>query len=208
MAEQACLLSRDASIFTIITIVLLLTVMTSASSLYRYRWHIRLVLYEAFRGQGERWRRLQEEHFQYDIFVSFDSEDLDWVRFYLMPELEDRMGLRLCIHQRDFIPGQNIVDNISHSVEASKKVLMLFSKSFCESQWCQFELNLCLRHVMDYDDTLVVVLLHDIPSRDLTPAMMAVMKTMTYIEWDESPEAVASFWGRIRLALQEIIPGV
>nr|KAG5687319.1 hypothetical protein BaRGS_011725 [Batillaria attramentaria]KAG5712803.1 hypothetical protein BaRGS_007400 [Batillaria attramentaria] len=181
--------------------------MTLALLLYSYRWHIRLVLYEAFRGRGERLRRLQEGNFLYDVFVSYDSKDLDWVRAHLIQELEERMGLKLCLHERDFIAGNPIVDNISDCVEASKKVLMLFSTNFAQSHWCQFELNFCLRHVMDFDDALVVVMLHDIPARDLTTAMMAVMKTTTYIEWDDTPDARASFWGRLRVAFREIMPG-
>nr|KAG5688552.1 hypothetical protein BaRGS_010187 [Batillaria attramentaria] len=122
-----------------------------------------------------------------------------------MPELEERMGLSLCVHERDFIPGENIVDNIVNCVSASKKVVMLFSSNFVHSQWCQFELNYCLRHVMENDDMLLVVCLHDIPSRDLTPAMMAVMKTTTYIKWADDVDAIESFWGRILLGLNEIL---
>nr|KAG5690994.1 hypothetical protein BaRGS_007341 [Batillaria attramentaria]KAG5712601.1 hypothetical protein BaRGS_029656 [Batillaria attramentaria] len=176
--------------------------------LFRYRWHIRLMLYEAFRGRGDRWRRLREQHFEYDVFVSYDKKDLHWVFAHLIPELEGRLGVRLCVHERDFIAGENIVDNIAGCVQQSKKVMMLFSKSFTQSQWCQFELNYCLNHVMHNDDMLLVVLLHDIPSRDLTPAMMAVMKTTTYIEWADEPEAQASFWGRMSIALNEILPAV
>nr|KAG5689379.1 hypothetical protein BaRGS_017663 [Batillaria attramentaria] len=126
----------------------------------------------------------------------------------LMPALEGLMGLRLCVHERDFIPGKNILDNIADCVETSKKVLMLFSISFAKSPWCQFELNYCLSHVMDCDDELIVVFLHDIPSRDMTPAMMAVTKTTTYIEWVDEDEARDSFWRRIMLALHEVLPGV
>nr|KAG5691245.1 hypothetical protein BaRGS_015213 [Batillaria attramentaria] len=64
----------------------------------------------AFRGRGDRRRRLQEHDFQYDVFVSYASEDQDWVFQHLMPELEGRLGLRLCLHERDFIPGKHIVD--------------------------------------------------------------------------------------------------
>nr|KAG5693290.1 hypothetical protein BaRGS_011611 [Batillaria attramentaria] len=206
MPDQACLLSREASSFIIYTIALLISSFTLVVNLYSFRWHIRLVLYEAFRGRGERWRHLQEGHFQYDVFVCHDSEDVDWVFEHLVPELEERMGLRLCLHERDFIPGKHIVNNIADCAEASKKVLMVFSTNFALSQWCQFELNYCLRHVMDYDDALVVVMLHDVPARDLTTAMMAVMKTTTYIEWDDTPDARAAFWGRLRIAFREIMP--
>nr|KAG5692580.1 hypothetical protein BaRGS_024140 [Batillaria attramentaria] len=100
---------------------LLISTLTLLSLLYRYRWHIRLVLYEAFRGRGDRWRRLQEQHFQYDVFVSYDNEDVGWVLGNLIPRLEGDLGLEFCVHQRDFIPGQNIVDNIVHCVQNSKK---------------------------------------------------------------------------------------
>nr|KAG5694086.1 hypothetical protein BaRGS_033705 [Batillaria attramentaria] len=207
MAEQACLMSRGAYASVAVGVAMLISILTLVSLLFRYRWHIRLVLYEAFRGRGEyrRWR-LQQQHFQYDVFVSYASEDLQWVREHLMPELEERLGLRLCIHERDFIPGHPIVDNIEESVQTSKKVMMVFSVEFAQSQWCQFELRLCLSHVMEHDDALLVVLLHDVPAHDMTSTMMAVLKTTTYIEWGEEPDARASFWGRIQIALNEILP--
>nr|KAG5700205.1 hypothetical protein BaRGS_011048 [Batillaria attramentaria] len=207
MPDQACLLSPEAYKFIIAAVIILMIPLGLAALLYRYRWHIRLALYEMFRGRGDRrHRRLQERDFEYDVFVSFDRDDLNWVLAHLMPELEARLGLRLCIHERDFIPGKNIVDNIADCVEQSKKVMMLFSKSFAESPWCQFELNFCLTHVMEHDDMLVVVMLHEIPPRDLTTAMTAVMATTTYIKWVDQRDARAWFWDRIRITLNEILP--
>nr|KAG5698157.1 hypothetical protein BaRGS_001752 [Batillaria attramentaria] len=158
------------------------------------------------RNVSARWRRLQQQHFEYDLFVCYASEDLSWVQSYLMPELEDRLKLRLCIHERNFIPGTPIVDNIAECVEKSKKVLMLFSTNFARSPWCQFELAFCLSHVLDNDDFLVIACLHYIPSRDLTTAMMALYKTTTYIQWASSEDARRCFWGRLRIALHEVIP--
>nr|KAG5696787.1 hypothetical protein BaRGS_012810 [Batillaria attramentaria] len=98
----------------------------------------------------------------------YAHENEDFVMQHLVPELEGRLGLRLCLHKRDFIPGKGIIENISDCVEASKKVLVIFSTDFARSPWCQFELSLSLSYVLDNDDSLVVVSLHDIPSRDLT----------------------------------------
>ncbi|KAK7091913.1 toll-like receptor 13 [Littorina saxatilis] len=205
--DQACLLSPDTSEFIVVSVSLLLMAMTLVSAVFRYRWHIRLLLYEAFRGRDDvRRRRLEEGNFDYDVFVSYASGDLSWVYKTAMPELENRLGLRLCVHDRDFIPGNNIVDNIADCVESSKKILMVFSNHFLRSQWCQFELAYCLRHVMDYDDALIVVCLGDVASRDLTSSMMAVMKTTTYIQWVDDDDAIASFWGRLKEALQEVVP--
>jgi hypothetical protein len=202
---QACMLSPLMSGVIIFVNTVLVTSLTSFLLLFRYRWHLRLVLYEAFRGSDAvRRRYLQQGHFDYDVFVSYAKENLPWVRRHVMAELEGNMGLRLCIHERDFIIGNNIVDNIADCVKRSKKVMMVFSRHFKRSQWCQFELAYCLNHVMDYDDALIIVCVDDLTSYELTSSMMAVLKTTTYIQWDRHPDAVRAFWGRLKQALHEV----
>jgi hypothetical protein len=51
------------------------------------------------------------------------------------------------------------VDNIEKFVARSRKVLMVFSRHFARSPWCQYELTFCLSHLIDCDDVLVVVML-------------------------------------------------
>jgi hypothetical protein len=58
---------------------------------------------------------------------------------------------------------------------------------------------------MDCEDALIIMCLNDVTSREMTPAMMAVLKTTTYIQWEKGRDAVESFWGRLRLALHEVI---
>nr|KAG5696728.1 hypothetical protein BaRGS_028848 [Batillaria attramentaria] len=206
--EQQCLLSQEAYVFTVVCVAVLIFTLALVSVLYRYRWHIRLVLYEAFRGHPEaRQRQRRPEDLQYDLFVSYDSEDERWVNHHLVPVLEQQMGLRLCVHQRDFIPGKNIVDNIQDCLEASKRVLAVFSPNFAESQWCHFELEMCLSHVIDRNDVMVVVMLQHVPPRDMSGAMLALVNTTTYIEWGCDAETTASFWRRMTLALANILPG-
>ncbi|KAL8611671.1 hypothetical protein ACOMHN_012894 [Nucella lapillus] len=207
MTEQACLVSREVNLFIIQGSSVTITILTLVSLVFRYRWYLRLLMYEVFRGRdGVRKQRLLVNDFEHDVFVSYASEDLPWVREQLVVQLEDELGLRLCIHERDFVPGKNIVDNIVQCVDGSKKILMVFSQHFVRSQWCQFELALCLSHVMDNDDALIIVCVDDVTSRQMSSAMMAVLKTTTYIQWREEEDAVASFWGRLSLGLNEIIP--
>ena len=67
-----------------------------------------------------RQQRLEDGQFDYDLFVCYAKEDMDWVSEHLMVELENKRRLRLCIHERDFVPGKNILDNISDCVEGRK----------------------------------------------------------------------------------------
>jgi toll-like receptor 13 len=77
---------------------------------------------------------------------------------------------------------------------------MVFSTDFVRSEWCQFELSYCFRHVMDYDDKLLVVCLGDVlSSDDMTSAMMAVLMTTPYLQWDRREERF--FWGHLEEAL-------
>nr|KAG5713054.1 hypothetical protein BaRGS_021848 [Batillaria attramentaria] len=208
MSEQQCLLSHETYVFSVVCVAVLIITVTASSLLYRYRWHIRLVLYEAHRGDPKaRWRRRRPEEFQYDLFVSYSGEDVRWVIDHLIPVLEQQVGLRLCVHQRDFIVGNNITDNIVDSLAVSKRVLALFSPRFAKSHWCHFELEVCLRHVIENNDAMVIVILEDVSPRDVSGAMSALLKTTTYIRWEEEPEARTSFWRRLQLALNDILPG-
>lgn len=143
--------------------------------------------------------------FKYDIFVSYAEEDKDMVFNHLQPELEGRLGLKLCLHQRDFHPGRNILDNIEDCVGSSKKAMMIFSTHFAHSPWCQFELSLCQRHAMDRHDELVVIHVNNTPDCELTPSMAAIMRTSTYISWSEQGEGKALFWNSLLVALGDVI---
>jgi hypothetical protein len=203
---QECLLSFQSSLTIIVTCCTLLFTFTLAIFLVRYHWHLRLHLYAAFRGRNanKRLQYLANNDFDYDIFVSYASEDATWVYRHLAPELEGRRRLRLCLCDSDFIPGRPIVDNITKCVERSRKVLMVFSRHFTRSPWCQFELTLCLSHVMDCDDVLVVGMLGHIHPDDLTTSMSAVLQTTTYIQWPRHPAEHDDFWRRLRVGLREM----
>ena len=162
------------------------------------------LLIRAFRARENGVRFAQNENFQYDVFVSYAEEDDGWVRDHLMPELEGRLGLRLCVHQRDFHPGRNILDNIEDCVESSKKVMMIFSTHFARSPWCQFELSLGQHHVIHRNDELLIVCLHEVAPRDLTSGMSAMLRTCTYLRWSEQREERAFFWNSLRRAVHGV----
>nr|QNL15344.1 toll-like receptor 35 [Littorina littorea] len=204
--EQACLLGSDAASFTIAVTCVLLSFLLLFVIAFRFRWRMRLWLYEACRGRPrDRRRQLLAEGrcFRYDMFVSYAIEDVAWVQQELRPVLEGEWGLKLCIHQRDFVPGKHIVDNISDCVSDSERVVLVFSPHFARSEWCQFELKYCQVDVMERDDVMVLVELRETPSRDMTGAMLAVLQITTYIEWEDGHDARQSFWARLRSALDD-----
>ncbi len=42
--------------------------------------------------------------------------------------LEEELGFKLCIHERDFMPGTSIIGNIEEAVKHSRRTIVVISK--------------------------------------------------------------------------------
>lgn len=168
--------------------------------------------YYVFRSWfGEQWRRLrdQEEKYNYDAFVSYNSADEDWVMEQLLPNLEGS-SFRLCLHHRDFELGRDIVDNIVAAVYGSRKTICVVSQSFLRSEWCSLEIQLAsYRLFQEMQDVLLLVFLEPIPERQLSAyhRMRKVMLKKTYLQWPGSNcsdpnSAKELFWNQLKRALR------
>ena len=76
----------------------------------------------------------------FDAFVSYSHHDGPWVYQQLRPYLEDEEpAFRLCIHERDFMAGAAIAENIACGLKTSRRMILVLSKAFLRSDWCHHE---------------------------------------------------------------------
>ncbi|XP_061530302.1 toll-like receptor 21 [Phycodurus eques] len=170
--------------------------------------------YYVFRSWfGEQWRKLKEEEENciYDAFVSYNSNDEEWVMVQLLPNLEGNgSSLKLCLHHRDFEPGRDIVDNIVTAVYSSRKTICVVSRNFLQSEWCSLEIQLASYRLFDeHRDVLLLIFLEPVSERQMSSyhRMRKVMLKKTYLQWPASdcvnPEqAQELFWNQLRRALK------
>ena len=129
------ILKVTASLFVSIVIVIALSVF-----LYRHKWDVRFFCLRYVTNR-KAYQELEEseEEYEYDAFVSFHSDDQDWVWNELHEilgrtednvETDDQPRFRLCIHERDFVPGGLIEENILRSIESSRKTIVVLSRNF------------------------------------------------------------------------------
>ena len=60
---------------------------------------------------------------------SFRAENLDWVQNKVIDFLEsDELGYKLCIHQRDFVPGVIIMENICTAIQHSRRLIAVVTR--------------------------------------------------------------------------------
>ncbi|XP_067266376.1 toll-like receptor 13 [Chanodichthys erythropterus] len=150
---------------------------------------------DALRGNGK-------HQYRYDVFVSYSAKDEHWVMEELLPNLERRGPpfLRLCLHSRDFQLGEDIVENITDSIYASRQTLCLVSRNYLSSNWCSLEMQLATyRLQVEHRDILILVFLEMIPSRWLSShhRLARLVKTRTYLDWPQDPEMHEAFWDRL-----------
>jgi len=69
------------------------------------------------------------------LFIPQDEEVID----ELVNRLEGKEGFKLCLHFRDWTPGDWIPDQIVKSVDQSKRTVVILSKNFVESVWSRLE---------------------------------------------------------------------
>jgi toll-like receptor 13 len=176
----------------------------------RNRWHLRYLLFLARAGLGHYQELVDDQEYLYDAFVAYSSEDLEWVKQKLLPNVDEnylgKTGLKLCIHHRDWLAGIDIADNIVKSIAESRRTILVLSKDFAKSYWCRLEL--AIAHMrLDIEsykkDRLVIILLGDLLPEHLTPRVKHILTTKSYLSWPDNPADEQCFWRAVRKSLRK-----
>ncbi|XP_034719069.1 toll-like receptor 1 [Etheostoma cragini] len=156
------------------------------------------------RRSTKRSHKLKNLSCSYHAFISYSHQDSGWVSSQLLPSLE---GARfsLCVHERDFVPGEWIIDNIINCLESSYKTLFVLSKHFVQSEWCNYELFFAQhRAISVQQDSLVFILLEPIPTDSLPKKFLrlrSLLRQQTYLEWPNDERKQQVFWASLKSML-------
>ncbi|XP_035685802.1 toll-like receptor 4 [Branchiostoma floridae] len=196
----ACVLSSSAVLFYMFAVILV----------SHYHWKIKYLMFLLRRRNENDEEPMRGRRFVYDAFVAHNSEDIRWVVHELchnLEDVEDQPRYKLCIHQRNFLPGAPIVNNIVKAIETSRKTICVLTRSFLRSGWCEFELQLAQTPDNLFGKggscRLILVFLEKIPRPLLKKYkhLEAVMDRDTYLEWPGDARGRPLFWRRLRAAL-------
>ncbi|VDI31459.1 Hypothetical predicted protein [Mytilus galloprovincialis] len=96
---------------------------------FRNRWRLRYMYYmvkNKYQVQNKG-KPDDANQYEYDAFISYENKDRVFVHEKLLHCLEQEAGLKLCIHKRDFLPGNDIAANITSAIHNSRKVVIVMS---------------------------------------------------------------------------------
>lgn len=141
----------------------------------------------------------QDQDKIYDAFLSYSHKDQDLVANHLLPGLEEGSpSFRVCIHERDWVVGEFIPDQIVRSVECSRRTIIVLSKHFVDSVWGRIEFMTAMANVLkERRNQIIVIRYGDLSVNDLDLELRTYLSMNTYIQWGDS-----RFWDRLRYALR------
>jgi len=143
-----------------------------------------------------------EKPFDFDVFISYSSQDRDFVKNVLFDELSTTHSV--CIDFKDFQPGCYIGENIYNCIVQSRKTLLVVSKNFLSSVWTFFEMQIAQGRLEQGHDVLIPVIIEDISYNDLPKPLQHYRQTKTYLEFFNK-DVQPHFWDRLRNAIGKSI---
>ncbi|MEQ2192282.1 hypothetical protein XENOCAPTIV_009513 [Xenoophorus captivus] len=207
--EISCSASLLAATILVPSVALIVTVFFLCRRL-DVPWYMGMIWQWARAKHRARMRQLRPEDLvgiEFHAFVSYSQHDADWVKNFLLFNLEGPTGgLRICHHEKDFVPGKTIMENIITCVEKSRRSVFVLSAHFVKSEWCHYELYFASHQRLSQGlDSIVLVLLEPLPQY-LIPSKYYQLKSMmnrhTYLEWPQDKAKQRLFWANLRAALQ------
>jgi Leucine-rich repeat (LRR) protein len=189
-----CLLTYIVTSFVALFIILF-----SCFIVYTCRWRIRLKIYKWRRKRGKYKRLSNSDQCLYDCYVVYSYDDINWIKTFLIPNMEDVYNRRLCINDRDFPIGVGLSNHMINSIESSRAVLFIISDNFTRDKWCHFQLDVA-RHmyVTEGKPIMIPILLQDISFKYITGSVYeAVYNISSCLRWTEGRHSEELFWAGI-----------
>ncbi len=175
---------------------------STSAVVYWKRWHVKLLIIK-FRAFFRKSDENSDGSREFDAFVSYCEEDRQWVFDVFVPKVEKEKNYHVCLHERDFQVGKDIEENIVAAMEKSSNIVLLVSRSFVESKWCQYEVNFAHRQLLcpSSEKKVIVVLLDPVSELNATRKVPGTLKyflrSRTYLEWTGDQAKNELFWERL-----------
>lgn len=139
---------------------------------------------------------------EFDAFISYSHEDEYYV-CELTRQLEQPPDpFKICLHSRNWLPGELIIKQIVDSVKRSRTTIIVLSMAYIQSEWCTAEFQIALTHMLMRKNHKVIVIwcsAEKPADMDLEPEFKTYLKMCTYLKRNDE-----NFLKRLELAIERL----
>ncbi|XP_048190453.1 toll-like receptor 9 isoform X1 [Perognathus longimembris pacificus] len=172
-----------------------------------YGWDLWYCFYLCQAWLPPRRRRPGAQPAPYDAFVVFDKTQpavADWVYNELRVRLEGqpRRALRLCLEERDWLPGRALFENLWASIDGSRKTVFVLARTDRVSGLLRTGFLLVQQRLLEERrDVAVLVLLRPDARRSRYVRLRRRLCGRSVLVWPQRPSGQRRFWAQLRAAL-------
>lgn len=200
---QACQHNSLSIILYIVMTSAVLSFFTLTISSQLFLWDV-WYLYHFCRAKFKGYKRLYSQSSDYNAFVMYDKMDTavsDWVMKEMCVQLEkegDR-HLKLCLEERDWIPGTPLIDNLSQSIHRSERTVFILTNKYIQSGNFKTAFYMAHQRLMDEkNDVIVLIFLEKVPCNSKYLRLRKRLHRRSVLEWPTNPQAQPYFWFSLR----------
>lgn len=136
----------------------------------------------------------------YDAYITYSIKDEHFVTQVLSAELEHGdPSYRVCLHYQDLPQNTYVADSIIEAVASSKRTILVLSNNFVIHEWSRYDVKSALHDVLKSRGKSLILVLGDIPYRELDPDLRHYLKSNTTIHWSDR-----LFWDKLRFHLPPV----
>ncbi|XP_071127633.1 toll-like receptor 4 [Mytilus edulis] len=194
-------------ILVVCSALVLFVVAVTTCIIYRYRWKLRYIYFMAklkYKKAPSIFKNALS--YDFDAFVSYADEDQNFVHDKFINHVEGEGELRICLHKRDFLVGNEIAANITDAIHRSRKTVCIISRPFLNSYWCMFEFNIARMESIysrDGENIVYLIFLEQISTNKLPLVLLELVQSQSYIEFPNDEYCDTVFWENLKQVLSD-----
>ncbi|NWS14550.1 TLR5 protein, partial [Pachyramphus minor] len=138
--------------------------------------------------------------YRYDAYLCYSKNDFEWVQNALLKHLDsqylDKNRFTLCFEERDFLPGEEHINNIRDAIWNSRKTICIVTRQFLKDGWCVEAFNFAQsRYFSDLKDVLIMVVVGSLSQYQLMKhkPIRHFLQRSQYLRWPEDYQDVDWF---------------
>nr|XP_023407391.1 interleukin-1 receptor accessory protein isoform X1 [Loxodonta africana] len=180
---------------TVLLVVILIVV-------YHVYWLEMVLFYRAHFGTDETILDGKE----YDIYVSYarNAEEEEFVLLTLRGVLENEFGYKLCIFDRDSLPGGIITDETLSFIKKSRRLLVVLSPNYVlQGTQALLELKAGLENMASQGNINVILVQYKAVKEMKVKELKRAKTVLTVIKWkgEKSRYPQGRFWKQLQVAM-------
>uniref|UniRef100_UPI00398F30D0 toll-like receptor 8 n=1 Tax=Pristiophorus japonicus TaxID=55135 RepID=UPI00398F30D0 len=206
--QHLCAVNGLTASLYFISLLIVLGVMVTVVISQLFYWDVRYFYYFCIaKVKGHQYQSLTMQSNSYDAFIAYDTSDpavTDWVVNELLANLEDKeeRHFSLCLEERDWGLGMAVADNLSQSIQKSKKTVFVLTRSYAKKGTFKTAFYMAHQRLLDEnEDVIVLILLEPVLQYSKYLRLRKRLCKSSVLDWPSNPHAEGFFWMCLRNAI-------